>query len=320
MSSTLNIVIPCYNEHDALPLTIPVLKDVLDGLKASGKVSAASRVLLVDDGSRDDTWSIIKNASETDGATFSGVKLSRNGGTQKGLLAGTDAAVNVFGADFVISTDADLQDDILTVEKMTDLFNSGTDVVYGVRNDRTADSGFKKLTAQAFYKLSRAMGIESVYNHSDYRMLSRRVCLHLLSYRESDVFIRNIVPKIGYRSETVEYARLERNAGTTKYNFIKLFALAISGIVSSSLRPVRLIFGASAVSALFGIAYFIAACVTGYVKHSLLAALWIVCAVITASIAVVGEYAGRAYIESKHRPNYFIEEIAGETNISEVKN
>ncbi len=304
----LYIVVPCYNEEEMLPITARRLGEKLDSLAARGAVSAESRVLFVDDGSRDATWRIITELHERDGR-FIGAKLSRNRGHQNALLAGLMTAMP--RCDCAVSMDADLQDDVDAVDEMLERYSEGCDVVYGVRSARSTDTAFKRSTAQGFYKLINAMGGELVYDHADYRLLSRRALEALSEYRETNTFLRGIIPMLGYRSAIVKYERGERVAGESKYPLKKMLAFAWEGISSLTARPITLMmwFGA-ALSALGVLALLILA-----IADELEAAGAILCAMAFFSglnlfgLGLVGQYVGKTYIESKQRPRYFIETI-----------
>ncbi|MDR3310107.1 MAG: glycosyltransferase family 2 protein [Oscillospiraceae bacterium] len=308
--NTLYIIIPCFNEEEALPLTAEVMRDKLRALTASGKIDADSRILLIDDGSRDRTWEIISGLS-ADGAEFCGLKLSRNRGTQNALCAGFEYARP--RADAVVSTDADLQDDPDAIDRMVDAHRAGADVVYGVRSRRDKDTFAKRFTAEFFYKIMRLLGSESVFNHSDFRLLSRRALDAMSEYGEGDMFIRGITPLIGFKSAVVEYRRGERNAGTTKYSFAKLLALAMNGATSSGLKPVRLVSVTGGVLVLLSALYLIAGLVSIAfgaefgLANVLLFSVWFLAGLTLAGVGIVGEYAGRAFMEAKRRPRYHIE-------------
>ncbi|MDR0445942.1 MAG: glycosyltransferase family 2 protein [Oscillospiraceae bacterium] len=309
MNNTLYIVIPCYNEEDALPLTSGVILEKLKTLTARGKISAESRILLVDDGSRDGTWSIIKSLTERH-PEYCGVKLSGNRGTQSAIMAGLDAARR--RADFTITTDADLQDDINAIDEMTEQYLSGADVVYGVRSKRETDTFFKRFTALTYYRLLNMLDCGVVYNHSDFRLLSRRAMEALSEYPERDLFIRGIVPRLGFKSAVVTYERGERSAGETKYTARSLIHLAVTGVTSLSLKPLRMIIWLGAVMLLVSVATFVSALASGAgALRFILPSVWFVGGVVTAAIGVVGEYVGRTYTEAKRRPRYHIEAVAG---------
>lgn len=304
----LYIVVPCYNEEEVLPITSKRLAEKLTELTERGVISPESRVLMVDDGSRDATWRLITELHERD-ARFCGAKLSRNRGHQNALLAGLMTAKT--RCDCAVSMDADLQDDVDAVDEMLARFEEGCDVVYGVRSARETDTAFKRSTAQWFYKLINAMGGELVYDHADYRLLSRRALEALSEYGEANLFLRGIVPMMGYKSAKVEYRRGERAAGESKYPLKKMLAFAWEGITSLTARPITLMMWLGAAMA----ALAALVCVALAVLDELEAAGAIICALAFFSgvnlfgTGLVGQYVGKTYMESKHRPRYFIEEI-----------
>jgi len=310
--NTLYLVIPCYNEEEVLPETARRLEEKMTSLIDRGEISPKSRIVFVDDGSRDQTWALISELHQSR-PLFSGIGLSRNKGHQNALLAGLLTVRDQ--ADFTISLDADLQDDLDAIDEMVTKYHAGCDVVYGVRAKRDTDTRFKRFTAELYYKAIAAMGGDVVFNHADYRLLSRRALDALSEYRESALFLRGIVPMLGYRTDTVAYARAERFAGETKYPLKKMLALAIDGITGLSLRPLRLIILAGA---LLLMAAFVLALIFG-VQHILGASFW-GWRVATLSIfavgglnlfclGIVGEYAGKAYLEAKRRPRYFVDRM-----------
>ena len=304
----LYIVVPCYNEEEVLPITSKRLAEKLTELTERGVISPESRVLMVDDGSRDATWRLITELHERD-ARFCGAKPSRNRGHQNALLAGLMTAKT--RCDCAVSMDADLQDDVDAVDEMLARFEEGCDVVYGVRSARETDTAFKRSTAQWFYKLINAMGGELVYDHADYRLLSRRALEALSEYGEANLFLRGIVPMMGYKSAKVEYRRGERAAGESKYPLKKMLAFAWEGITSLTARPITLMMWLGAAMA----ALAALVCVVLAVLDELEAAGAIICALAFFSgvnlfgTGLVGQYVGKTYMESKHRPRYFIEEI-----------
>ena len=304
----LYIVVPCYNEEEVLPITSKRLAEKLTELTERGVISPESRVLMVDDGSRDATWRLITELHERD-ARFCGAKLSRNRGHQNALLAGLMTAKT--RCDCAVSMDADLQDDVDAVDEMLARFEEGCDVVYGVRSARETDTAFKRSTAQWFYKPINAMGGELVYDYADYRMLSRRALEALSEYGEANLFLRGIVPMMGYKSAKVEYRRGERAAGESKYPLKKMLAFAWEGITSLTARPITLMMWLGAAMA----ALAALVCVVLAVLDELEAAGAIICALAFFSgvnlfgTGLVGQYVGKTYMESKHRPRYFIEEI-----------
>jgi glycosyltransferase involved in cell wall biosynthesis len=308
------MVIPCYNEEDALPRTSRVAADKLRALIQGGKVSGDSRILFVNDGSRDGTWEMIK-ALCADSRIFAGITLSRNRGHQNALLAGLMEARG--RADMTISLDADLQDDIDAADAMVDGFLSGCDVVYGVRSARGRDTFFKRFTAEGYYRLLRALGCEVVFNHADYRLMSARALDALSEYGERDLYLRGIVPMLGFKTAAVSYERGERLEGESKYTLKKMLRLASDGVLSLSLAPVRIVLGAGAVCLAAAFVILIAS-VAGAIMGRAFSAwkilaisIWAVGGLLLLGLGVVGEYAGRAYLESKRRPRYFVSESAG---------
>jgi glycosyltransferase involved in cell wall biosynthesis len=310
LNNILYIIIPCFNEREALPLTGEAMLSKLRQLASGGKISAASRVLLVDDGSRDGTWDVISRLA-AEHPEFLGVKLSGNRGTQSAILAGLDFARS--RADMAVTTDADLQDDINAIDRMTDEFLGGADIVYGVRSKRETDAFFKRFTAEAYYKLLDMLGCGVVYNHSDFRLLSRRAMDALAEYPERDLFIRGVTPLLGFKSSVVEYERGGRNAGETKYTARSLVKLAATGVVSLTLKPLRLIALAGAAMLAVAAVIFFASLFSGEARgwRLVLSSVWFAGGVVTCALGVVGEYVGRAYTEAKRRPRYHVEALAG---------
>ncbi|MBQ8475411.1 MAG: glycosyltransferase family 2 protein [Clostridia bacterium] len=310
MKPILYIVIPCYNEEDVLPITSPMFKNKIDSLVSAGKISEMSRVLFVDDGSRDDTWNIISRLSDTS-PTFLGISLSRNRGHQHALLAGLMEAKKY--ADITISIDCDGQDDINAMDLMVDEYLAGSQIVYGVRTSRETDTFFKRNTAQGFYRILSAFGVETVYNHADYRLLSKEVLEALSQYKETNLYLRGLIPLIGYRSSTVGYERTERLAGVGHYPLKKMLSLAFEGVTSLSIKPVRLIlnFGIvlSALSLVATVVTLILAIIN--ILPSLLpaafSAICLLFGITITAVGVVGEYVGKVYGEVKARPRYFVE-------------
>ena len=308
---TLYIVIPCYNEWEVLPETARRLSQKLDTLMAAGMISRSSRVLLVDDGSRDGTWSLIKTIRVSD-SRFDGLRLSRNRGHQNALLAGLMTARRY--ADMVISMDADLQDDMNAVDSMVRKFEDGCDIVYGVRSARAMDTAFKRRTAQGFYKIINRLGGELVYDHADYRLLSRRALDALSEYSEVNLFLRGVVPMLGFKTGAVEYARGERFAGESKYPLKKMLEFAIEGLTSLTTQPLRLITllggGILAVSLLLLLSFVIAAIFGSAFSAArlLLVSVFFMGGLVLLCLGVVGEYVGKIYLETKRRPHYHIDE------------
>ena len=302
---TLYIVVPCYNEQAVLPETTRRLSAKLHALIDARRVSPDSRVLYVDDGSRDETWNIIEHAHAED-PLFCGAKLSRNRGHQNALLAGLMTARE--RADMVVSMDADLQDDIDVVDRFLDEYYSGHDIVYGVRSSRASDTAFKRLTGEGFYKLMALLGVELVFNHAEYRLMSRRALEALEGYTEINLFLRGIVPLIGFPSAIVTYERAERFAGETKYP-LKMIAFAVEGITSFSVKPLRLIGWLGALIMLLSIIALIVWLCAGGGTALIACSVWLACGVQLVCAGVVGEYIGKIYSEVKRRPRYFIEKL-----------
>lgn len=315
MNDTLYLVIPCYNEEEVLPETARRLKEKLKFLVESGKIDKESRILFVNDGSKDKTWEIIKALHEED-CLYSGINLSKNRGHQNALLAGLMTAKEY--ADMVISMDADLQDDINAVDEMVDKFLSGIDIVYGVRSSRAKDTFFKKATAEGFYKLMNSMGANTVFNHADYRLMSKRALEGLAEFQEVNLFLRGIVPMIGYSWDVVYYERGERFAGESKYPLGKMISFAVEGITSLSTKPIRLITGLGFFIFLISIGiliyslvrHFMGATIVGWT--TLMVSVWAIGGLILLSLGVVGEYIGKIYLETKARPRYIIEQFLNE--------
>ncbi len=309
-------VIPCYNEQEVLPITAEQLRIKYDQLLQSGLIAESSRILLVDDGSKDRTWQIISQLHQKD-SRFQGVKLSRNRGHQNALLAGLMTARSF--CDAAISLDADLQDDINAMDAMLQKFQDGCDIVYGVRSDRETDTVFKRCTAQGYYKFMSGMGGELVYNHADYRLMSRRALDGLAEFGEVNLFLRGIVPMIGYRSEIVTYARKERPAGKSKYPLKKMLAFAWEGLTSLSIRPIRMITILGTLIFLVSIGMLIysvirhamGATITGWT--SLAVSIWAIGGLQLLAIGIIGEYIGKVYLETKSRPKYIIETYLGDS-------
>lgn len=312
-NNTLYIVVPCYKEQEVLPETGKRLREKVLALRAQGKISEKSRVMFVNDGSSDDTWPIIRRLHEQEPDMFSGVNLSRNRGHQNALLAGLLTAVNY--ADMIISMDADLQDDINAVDAMVDHYHEGYEVVYGVRSKRDTDTFFKRFTAEGFYKVMKALGVDIVFNHADYRLMSRRAVEGLAQFGEVNLFLRGIVPQIGYRWTTVTYERAERFAGESKYPLKKMLAFAADGITSFSVKPIRMVFSLGVVVFLVSLVmllYALIAKLTGHTSAgwtSLMGSIWLIGGIQLLSLGVVGEYVGKIYKEAKHRPRFIIESV-----------
>ena len=316
-AKTLYVVIPCYKEEEVLPETARRLKSKMAALVEQGRIAPDSRVMFVNDGSRDRTWEIIARLHQED-RLFSGVNLSRNRGHQNALLAGLMTAVNF--ADMVISMDADLQDDIEAMDAMVDAYHNGYDIVYGVRSSRKTDTFFKRFTAESFYKLMKLLGVDIVFNHADYRLMSKRALQGLSQFKEVNLFLRGIVPQIGYPWTTVEYERHERFAGESKYPLKKMLAFAFDGITSFSVKPMRMILNLGAVVfviSLLMLLWALIARVTGSSVAgwtSLMGSIWLIGGIQLLSLGVVGEYVGKIYSETKARPRFIIEQVLNTTD------
>ena len=311
----LYIVIPCYNEQEVLPITSGMFRDKLRQLAGEGKISPDSRVLFVNDGSKDNTWAIIQKLAEED-ACFEGICLSRNRGHQNALLAGLMEART--RCDITISIDCDGQDDINAMDAMVDAWHEGCEVVYGVRAKRDTDTWFKRTTAEGFYHIMNAMGAKVVFNHADYRLLSRRALDELAHYKEVNLFLRGIVPMIGYRTDVVTYERGERFAGESKYPLKKMLAFALEGITSLSVKPLRLITGLGFfvfLVSLFMILYNVIRWVTGNTVTgwaSISCSVWLIGGLILLALGVIGEYVGKLYMEAKGRPRFLVSDVVDE--------
>lgn len=307
----LYMVIPCYNEQEVLPVTAPQFLKKLTDLAGQGKIAPESRILFVNDGSRDGTWEIIRALSRED-PHYLGISQSRNRGHQNAVLAGLMEAKD--HCDITISMDCDGQDDLDAMDQMVDAYASGCDVVYGVRSNRDTDTFFKRFTAQSFYKLMNAMGAEVVYNHADYRLMSSRVLQEFANFREVNLFLRGMVPLVGFKSTTVEYVRRERVAGESHYPLSKMLSLAASGITSLSVRPLRLIMGFGTVVALvsfIGVIWALVGALLGNTVSGWASTTCIICfvsGVQLISLGIIGEYVGKIYMETKGRPRYIISE------------
>ena len=310
MKPKLIIVVPCYNEEEVLPLTWHIFSDKIEELIRAEKISDESRVLFVNDGSKDQTWKIIADLSKNE--YVEGLSLSRNRGHQNALLAGLMEAKDM--CDITISIDCDGQDDVNAMNEMVDRYLEGNEIVYGVRSQRKTDTFFKRTTAEAFYKLMNLMGTEVVFNHADYRLLSARVLKEFANYQEVNLFLRGMVPLLGFRSATVYYERHERIAGQSHYPLSKMISLALDGITSMSIRPIRLITGFGTIVALFSfigvlyslISYFCGNTVQGWASMTCI--ICFVSGIQLISLGIIGEYVGKTYMETKHRPRYIIEE------------
>ncbi len=310
MADILYIVVPCYNEEEVLHETASRLKQKMEGMIAGGVIAENSRVLFVNDGSKDRTWEIITELHETD-SLFSGLKLSRNRGHQNALLAGLMTAKQ--HADMAISMDADLQDDIDAVDQFVAHYYKGCDVVYGVRSSRATDTAFKRGTAQGFYKFMRTLGVDIVDNHADYRLMSKRALEALASYDEVNIFLRGIVPQLGFPTAIVAYERKERFAGESKYPLKKMLAFAFDGITSFSVKPIRFVSVLGVVIFFISLLMLVYALVAKILGHTvagwstLMGSIWMIGGIQLLCLGMIGEYVGKIYSETKRRPRYIVE-------------
>ena len=309
----LAIVVPCYNEEEVLKIASKALREVLDDLIQKEKIANDSFILFVNDGSKDRTWELIEEEHAAYPVQVKGVKLAGNVGHQFALTAGLITAKDM--SDVTVSIDADLQDDVKVIEEMIDKFHAGNDIVYGVRSERKTDTFFKRVTAQGFYKVMAMMGVKTVYNHADFRLMSKRAVEQFSNYKETNLFLRGMVPLIGYQTDCVYYERKERVAGESKYPLKKMLALAFNGITSFSIKPISMITGLGSVI-IFGcvlavvyalISYFTGNVVEGWT--SLIISIWFLGGVQLLAIGLVGQYIGKIYIEVKQRPRYNIEKV-----------
>ena len=311
MAPRLYIVIPCYNEQEVLPITAPMVLEKITTLAAKGKISEDSRVMFVNDGSRDNTWEIIKELAEKD-EHYVGICQSRNRGHQAAVLAGLMEAKDL--CDITISIDCDGQDDINAMDEMVDAYLDGCEVVYGVRSSRQTDTFFKRFTAEGFYKVLAAMGVEVIFNHADYRLISSRVLHEFANYKEVNLYLRGMVPLVGFKSTSVSYSRAERIAGESHYPLKKMIALAVDGITSLSVKPLRMIMGFGIFVAFVSFIGVIWALITALIGHSVSGWASMTCIICFVSgvqlicLGIIGEYIGKIYMESKQRPRYIISE------------
>ena len=307
----LDIVIPCYNEEEALPITAEKLIALTDDMIRRSLIDANSRITLVDDGSRDRTWQVVSDLCKRD-KRFEGVKLAHNAGHMNALWAGMTMAAKK--CDCVITIDADLQDDINAMYGFLEKYSEGADVVSGVRSSRKKDTFFKRTTAQGFYKLMNRMGVEMVYNHADYRLLSRRALEALLSFGEVNMFLRGMVPMLGFNTAIVEYERGERVAGESKYPLKKMIAFAMEGVTSLSNKPIRLVTLAGVICGLLGVVMAIYVLVSLFRGHSvagwasIMMSIWLLGGMQLVALGLIGEYVGKIYMETKRRPKFILEE------------
>ena len=320
MAEKLFIVIPCYNEEEMLPITAEALLKKTDRLKADGRISADSKIMFVDDGSKDKTWEIIEKLHSLN-PVFTGLKLSRNKGHQNALLAGLITAKEY--ADIIVSMDADLQDDINALDGFLDKRAEGCDIVYGVRSSREKDTAFKRNTAEAYYKILEHMGVEITYNHADYRLMSKRAVEALSQFKEVNLFLRGLVPMVGFKSDKVSYVRNERQAGESKYPLKKMIAFAIEGITSLSVKPIRFITTIGITVFLISIIMLIYFLITWKFGNtvrgwaSTITSVWAIGGLQLLAIGIIGEYIGKIYLETKERPKYIIETNLEENNDKE---
>ena len=311
------IVIPCYNEEAVLPITAPMFLQKIADLRDAGKISDRSRVLFVNDGSRDKTWEIITDLARQD-AHYIGICQSRNRGHQNAVLAGLMEARDK--CDITISIDCDGQDDVNAMDRMVDEYLGGCEVVYGVRSKRDTDTWFKRTTAEGFYKLMNALGAEVVFNHADYRLISARVLQHFADFEEVNIFLRGMIPLVGFKSTSVYYERAERIAGESHYPLRKMLALAFNGITSLSVKPINLISGVGAFFSLVGLVLALWAIIRAILGHtvagwaSLLCVVCLLGGIQLISLGVIGQYIGKTYMETKRRPRYIISERTWEDN------
>lgn len=308
----LYLAIPCYNEEEVLRDSAAKLLNKYDEMMSEGKITSDSRIVFIDDGSKDKTWSIIKEL-HNENPVFQGIKLSRNRGHQNALLCGLMTLKDK--ADAVISIDADLQDDINTFDEMVQKYEEGCDVVYGVRSKRATDTFFKRFTAEAFYKILNKMGAKVIFNHADFRLMSKRALEAFSLYKETNIFLRGMVPLIGYKSDVVKYERSERLAGESKYPLKKMLALAWEGITSLSIQPIRMItwlggivFAISIIMIIYSlVSFFVGAATSGWA--STLCSIWAIGGLQLLAIGIIGEYIGKIYLETKQRPRFIVEEF-----------
>ena len=319
----LYIVVPCYNEEEVLHETTKQLKEKIKSLIKKNVISPESKVMYVNDGSKDNTWSIIKEISQKE-KLFTGISLSKNRGHQNALLAGLMTAKEY--ADIVISMDADLQDDIDAIDEMIEKSYQGYDIVYGVRSSRKKDTFFKKFTAEGFYKIMAKMGVEIVFNHADYRLTSKRVLNNLEEYGEVNLFLRGIFPLIGYKTDIVYYERKERFAGKSKYPLKKMLSFAWDGITSFSIKPIKLILSIGIIILFLSMLVIIYSIIMKFLGRTvsgwtfIMCSIWFIAGVQMVSLGVIGEYIGKIYSETKKRPRYFISENLNENKDKKKNN
>ncbi len=317
----LYIVIPCYNEEEVLPLTAPQFLKQLTDMMSAGLISDKSRILFVNDGSRDTTWEVISSLSASD-ARYKGICLSRNRGHQNALLAGLHEALEQ-GADITVSIDCDGQDDITAMSRMVEEYHKGSEIVYGVRSSRDTDKFMKRFTARSYYKLLKVMGADVVYDHADYRLVSAKVLREFENFTEVNIYLRGMFPLVGFKSTSVYYERKEREAGKSHYPLSKMLSLAFDGITSLSIKPIRIITGIGGFVALFSfifiiysfVGFFTGNTVPGWASTSSI--ICFLCGVQLLSLGVIGEYIGKIYLETKRRPRFIISERTSEDSEDE---
>lgn len=303
------LVIPCYNEEACIKETVKCLKSKLSTLIRSKKISPKSKIVLVDDGSKDKTWEIIEKLD----SQIVGIKLSKNQGHQNALLAGLMYAKNY--CDAAISMDADLQDDINAIDEFINKFENGAEIVYGVRTERKKDSFFKRTTALAFYKIMNKLGANTIYNHADYRLMSKRTLEELSNFNEINLFLRGIVPLIGFKTATVKYKRAERFAGESKYPIKKMISFAVDGITSFTVKPIHLIFFLGLINSIISFIILLYALIIKFTGQAIsgwtftICSIWLLGGIQMIALGVIGEYIGKIYSEVKNRPRYIIEKI-----------
>ena len=313
----LYVVIPCYNEEEVLEETTKRLKEKMNSLIKEKKISKDSKVMYVNDGSKDNTWNLIKKINEKE-KLFTGITLSRNRGHQNALLAGLMTAKNY--ADVVISMDADLQDDINAIDEMIDKYHEGKDIVYGVRSSRKKDTWFKKTTAQGFYKFMKLMGVDVVYNHADYRLTSKRVLDEFQNFKEVNLFLRGMFPLVGYESDVVYYERNERFAGESKYPLKKMLNFAWDGITSFSVKPIRFVLNVGVVIFILSLIVLLYCLIVKLIGKTvdgwafIVCSIWLVAGIQMLSLGIIGEYIGKVYSETKARPRFIISENLEDIN------
>ncbi len=317
MDTKLYVVIPCYNEQEVLPITSKLFLEKLTDMITKGKISDKSRIMFVNDGSRDDTWNIVCDLAKAN-EHFIGISQSRNRGHQNAVLAGLMEAKDM--ADITISIDCDGQDDIGAMEEMVDQYHNGYEVVYGVRSKRDTDTFFKRFTAETFYKFMNAMGVETVYNHADYRLISSKVLEEFANFKEVNLFLRGMVPLVGFKSTEVSYERNERLAGESHYPLRKMLALAMNGITSLSIKPIRMITSlgiAMAILSIIGAIWALITYIVGDTVSGWTSTICIICfigGIHLVCLGVIGEYIGKIYLEVKARPRYIISERTYDKN------